>query len=67
MFAAPDVAALALSGDWTSEFLSSVNADVSSGQPGFDASDAEWTREFINEVSGQVNLVPFYKILCLCV
>ncbi|XP_062848796.1 peroxisomal biogenesis factor 5 isoform X3 [Trichomycterus rosablanca] len=48
---APDVAALALSGDWASEFLSNVDADVASGQPGFDASDAEWTREFINEVS----------------
>uniref|UniRef100_A0A8C1IVA0 Peroxisomal targeting signal 1 receptor n=1 Tax=Cyprinus carpio TaxID=7962 RepID=A0A8C1IVA0_CYPCA len=47
---APDVAALALSGDWAAEFLSSADAASSSGQAGLDPADADWTREFINEV-----------------
>ncbi|XP_018921890.1 peroxisomal targeting signal 1 receptor isoform X2 [Cyprinus carpio] len=48
---APDVAALALSGDWAAEFLSSADAASSSGQAGLDPADADWTREFINEVA----------------
>lgn len=48
---APDVAALALSGDWTSEFLSTADAASSSGQAALDPADADWTREFINEVA----------------
>ncbi|KAF7708290.1 peroxisomal biogenesis factor 5 isoform X1 [Silurus meridionalis] len=48
---APDVAALALSGDWAAEFLSGADTAVSPAQAGFDAADADWTREFINEVS----------------
>ncbi|XP_064804746.1 peroxisomal targeting signal 1 receptor-like isoform X1 [Oncorhynchus masou masou] len=46
---APGVAALALSGDWTSEFLSGADAaTASSGQAGLgDPADADWTREFI--------------------
>ncbi|KAL0984719.1 hypothetical protein UPYG_G00145830 [Umbra pygmaea] len=48
---APGVAALALSGDWTSEFLS--GAEASSASPGQavlgDPSDADWTREFITD------------------
>ncbi|XP_067259539.1 peroxisomal biogenesis factor 5 isoform X3 [Chanodichthys erythropterus] len=48
---APDVAALALSGDWAAEFLSSADSASSSGQAGLDPADADWTREFINEVS----------------
>uniref|UniRef100_A0A671KF82 Peroxisomal targeting signal 1 receptor n=1 Tax=Sinocyclocheilus anshuiensis TaxID=1608454 RepID=A0A671KF82_9TELE len=47
---APDVAALALSGDWAAEFLSSADSASSSGQAGLDPADADWTREFINEV-----------------
>nr|XP_046157896.1 peroxisomal targeting signal 1 receptor-like isoform X3 [Oncorhynchus gorbuscha] len=48
---APGVAALALSGDWTSEFLSGVDAaTASSGQAGLgDPADADWTREFITD------------------
>ncbi|KAF4103348.1 peroxisomal biogenesis factor 5 isoform X2 [Onychostoma macrolepis] len=48
---APDVAALALSGDWAAEFLSSADSAASSGQAGLDPADADWTREFINEVA----------------
>ncbi|XP_060777594.1 peroxisomal biogenesis factor 5 isoform X2 [Neoarius graeffei] len=48
---APDVAALALSGDWAAEFLSGADSTVSPAQAGFDAADADWTREFINEVA----------------
>lgn len=48
---APDVAALALSGNWAAEFLSSADSAASSGQAGLDPADADWTREFINEVT----------------
>ncbi|XDV40057.1 hypothetical protein PO909_009216 [Leuciscus waleckii] len=48
---APDVAALALSGDWAAEFLSTGDSASSSGQAGLDPADADWTREFINEVA----------------
>ncbi|KAK2855103.1 hypothetical protein Q7C36_006972 [Tachysurus vachellii] len=48
---APDVAALALSGDWAAEFLSGADSAVSPAQAGFDAADADWTREFINDVA----------------
>ncbi|KAK2903177.1 hypothetical protein Q8A67_007890 [Cirrhinus molitorella] len=48
---APDVAALAMSGDWAAEFLSSADSASSSGQAGLDPADADWTREFINEVA----------------
>ncbi|XP_039973443.1 peroxisomal biogenesis factor 5 isoform X2 [Xiphias gladius] len=49
---APDVAALALSGDWAAEFLSGTD---SGSTPGIitlgDAADADWTREFIAEAA----------------
>ncbi|XP_040900126.1 peroxisomal biogenesis factor 5 isoform X1 [Toxotes jaculatrix] len=49
---APDVAALALSGDWAAEFLSGPD---SASTPGLialsDAADADWTREFIAEAA----------------
>ncbi|XP_076827035.1 peroxisomal biogenesis factor 5 isoform X2 [Brachyhypopomus gauderio] len=48
---APDVAALALSGDWAAEFLSGVDPTSSSGQAAVDTADADWTREFINEAT----------------
>ncbi|XP_072536660.1 peroxisomal biogenesis factor 5 isoform X2 [Salminus brasiliensis] len=48
---APDVAALALSGDWAAEFLSGADSATSPGQAGLDTADADWTREFINEVT----------------
>ncbi|XP_077065937.1 peroxisomal biogenesis factor 5 isoform X2 [Siphateles boraxobius] len=48
---APDVAALALSGDWAAEFLSTADSASSSGQAALDPADADWTREFINEVA----------------
>ncbi|KAM8870206.1 peroxisomal biogenesis factor 5 isoform 1-T1 [Spinachia spinachia] len=47
---APDVAALALSGDWTEEFISgpaSAPGIVALG----DAADADWTKEFIAEAA----------------
>lgn len=50
---APDVAALALSGDWAAEFLSGSD---SASTPGLialgDAADADWTKEFIAEAAG---------------
>ncbi len=46
------MAALALSGNWAAEFLSSADSAASSGQAGLDPADADWTREFINEVTG---------------
>lgn len=48
---APDVAALALSGAWASEFLSGADSASSPGQACLDPADADWTREFISEVS----------------
>nr|XP_055065797.1 LOW QUALITY PROTEIN: peroxisomal biogenesis factor 5 [Misgurnus anguillicaudatus] len=48
---APDVAALALSGAWASEFLSGADSASSAGQACLDPADADWTREFISEVS----------------
>lgn len=48
---APDVAALALSGNWAAEFLSNADSAASSGQAGLDPADADWTREFISEVA----------------
>uniref|UniRef100_A0A8C1UQN6 Peroxisomal targeting signal 1 receptor n=1 Tax=Cyprinus carpio TaxID=7962 RepID=A0A8C1UQN6_CYPCA len=49
---APDVAALALSGNWEAEFLSNVDSASSSGQAGLDPADADWTREFISKDPG---------------
>ncbi|KAJ3597633.1 hypothetical protein NHX12_001150 [Muraenolepis orangiensis] len=50
---APGVAALALSGDWASEFMS--GPDSASSASGIavlgDGSDADWTREFIAEAA----------------
>ncbi|XP_013868918.1 peroxisomal biogenesis factor 5 isoform X1 [Austrofundulus limnaeus] len=50
---APDVAALALSGDWAAEFLSgSSDPAATSGLNALgDAADADWTREFIAEAA----------------
>ncbi|XP_062277767.1 peroxisomal biogenesis factor 5 isoform X1 [Scomber scombrus] len=49
---APDVAALALSGDWTAEFIAGAD---SASAPGLialgDTADADWTREFIAEAA----------------
>uniref|UniRef100_A0A3Q3F721 Peroxisomal targeting signal 1 receptor n=1 Tax=Labrus bergylta TaxID=56723 RepID=A0A3Q3F721_9LABR len=48
----PDVAALALSGDWTAEFLSGPDAASAPGLNALgDAADADWTREFIAEAA----------------
>lgn len=50
---APGVAALALSGDWASEFQSGADAASSPGQVGMgEGTDADWTKEFISEVAG---------------
>ncbi|XP_042345263.1 peroxisomal biogenesis factor 5 isoform X1 [Plectropomus leopardus] len=49
---APDVAALALSGDWTAEFLSGPDAASTPGLIALgDAADADWTKEFIAEAA----------------
>ncbi|XP_037532138.1 peroxisomal biogenesis factor 5 [Nematolebias whitei] len=49
---APDVAALALSGDWAAEFLSGSDSAATSGLNALgDAADADWTREFIAEAA----------------
>ncbi|XP_062255916.1 peroxisomal biogenesis factor 5 isoform X2 [Platichthys flesus] len=49
---APDVAALALSGDWASEFVSSSDPAAAPGLIALgDAADADWTREFIAEAA----------------
>ncbi|XP_053182399.1 peroxisomal biogenesis factor 5 isoform X1 [Scomber japonicus] len=49
---APDVAALALSGDWAAEFIAGAD---SASTPGLialgDTADADWTREFIAEAA----------------
>uniref|UniRef100_A0A7N6ACT2 Peroxisomal targeting signal 1 receptor n=1 Tax=Anabas testudineus TaxID=64144 RepID=A0A7N6ACT2_ANATE len=49
---APDVAALALSGDWAAEFLSGSDSGSAPGIIALsDAADADWTREFIAEAA----------------
>ncbi|XP_059195784.1 peroxisomal biogenesis factor 5 isoform X1 [Centropristis striata] len=49
---APDVAALALSGDWAAEFLSGPDAAAAPGLIALgDAADADWTKEFIAEAA----------------
>ncbi|XP_049903333.1 peroxisomal biogenesis factor 5 isoform X1 [Epinephelus moara] len=49
---APDVAALALSGDWTAEFLSGPETASAPGLIALgDAADADWTKEFIAEAA----------------
>ncbi|XP_063734363.1 peroxisomal biogenesis factor 5 isoform X2 [Eleginops maclovinus] len=49
---APDVAALALSGDWTAEFLSGPDSASAPGLVAFgEAADADWTKEFIAEAA----------------
>ncbi|XP_041650054.1 peroxisomal biogenesis factor 5 isoform X2 [Cheilinus undulatus] len=49
---APDVAALALSGDWAAEFLSGSDSASAPGLTALgDAADADWTREFIAEAA----------------
>lgn len=58
-FPAPDVAALALSGDWAAEFLSNADSAASPGQAGLDPADADWTREFISDVEGQYMFKTF--------
>ncbi|KAM4567966.1 peroxisomal biogenesis factor 5 isoform 1-T1 [Fundulus diaphanus] len=46
---APDVAALALSGDWAAEFVSGSDPAATSALG--EAADADWTREFIAEAA----------------
>ncbi|KAE8288976.1 Peroxisomal targeting signal 1 receptor [Larimichthys crocea] len=49
---APDVAALALSGDWAAEFVSGPDTASAPGLSALgDAADADWTREFIAEAA----------------
>lgn len=55
---APDVAALALSGDWAAEFLSGPDSASTPGLTSLgDAADADWTREFIAEAAGSSSLL----------
>lgn len=52
------MAALALSGDWTAEFLSGPDAAATPGLAALgDAADADWTREFIAEAAGTLCLL----------
>ena len=57
------MAALALSGDWASEFLPGADAAAAASAPGQvglgEGADADWTKEFISEVSGE-NKKKFY-------
>ncbi|KAM9309342.1 peroxisomal biogenesis factor 5 isoform 2-T2 [Pholidichthys leucotaenia] len=49
---APDVAALALSGDWVEEFLSGSDPASMAGPVSLgDTADADWTKEFIAEAA----------------
>ncbi|XP_074540274.1 peroxisomal biogenesis factor 5 isoform X2 [Halichoeres trimaculatus] len=49
---APDVAALALSGDWAAEFLAGPDSASAPGLTALgDAADADWTKEFIAEAA----------------
>lgn len=53
---APDVAALALSGDWAAEFLSGPDSASAPGLTSLgDAADADWTKEFIAEAAGSLS------------
>lgn len=58
---APDVAALALSGDWAAEFLSGSDSGSTPGLIALsDAADADWTREFIAEAAGRLSLLHLF-------
>lgn len=60
--AAPDVAALALSGDWAAEFLSGSDSAATSGLNALgDAADADWTKEFIAEAAGNLSLCQAFS------
>ncbi|KAL4616778.1 peroxisomal biogenesis factor 5 isoform X1 [Arapaima gigas] len=49
---APDVAALALSGNWAAEFLAAPDSVATPGQSGLgDSADTDWTREFIPDAT----------------
>ncbi|XP_061675720.1 peroxisomal biogenesis factor 5 isoform X1 [Syngnathoides biaculeatus] len=49
---APDVAALALSGDWAAEFISGSDSASTAGLVALsDAADADWTKEFIAQAA----------------
>ncbi|XP_061145465.1 peroxisomal biogenesis factor 5 isoform X3 [Syngnathus typhle] len=49
---APDVAALALSGDWAAEFTSGSDSTSTPGLGALgDAADADWTKEFIAQAA----------------
>ncbi|XP_077383017.1 peroxisomal biogenesis factor 5 isoform X2 [Festucalex cinctus] len=49
---APDVAALALSGDWAAEFVSGSDSASTPGLVALgDAADADWTKEFIAQAA----------------
>uniref|UniRef100_A0A3Q2G7I9 Peroxisomal targeting signal 1 receptor n=1 Tax=Cyprinodon variegatus TaxID=28743 RepID=A0A3Q2G7I9_CYPVA len=54
---APDVAALALSGDWAAEFVSGSDSAAATNALG-EAVDSDWTREFIAEAAGNLSFYP---------
>lgn len=60
------MAALALSGDWTAEFLSGADPASTPGLTALgDAADADWTKEFIAEAAGSIRLLNLIFLLSI--